>query len=123
METSEFCRLSEEALITLMRDRPARGAGEEPRAQRRAPRWPFPGMVELWLPEENGDEDYSLATCENLSIHGVGVRFDKPIDLGVELPLAVHQPERTFHGWAVVRHCTRMHKDYFIGMEFLFDRS
>jgi hypothetical protein len=123
METSEFCRLSEEALLGLLRRRPAPGAARASRAQRRVPRWPFPGMVELWLPQEHGGEDYSLATCENLSIHGVAVRFGEPIDPGVELPLAIHQPERTFHGWAVVRHCTRMRKDYFIGMEFLFDRS
>ena len=123
METTEFCPLSKEALIRLLEDRPAVGANLMPQPRRRVPRWPFPAMVELWLPSEDGSEVYSLGTCENLSVQGAGIRFDEPVQPGVELSIAIHRPEKTFHGRAVVRHCTRMHMDYYIGVEFLFDKS
>jgi hypothetical protein len=59
----------------------------------------------------------------NLSLGGVGLRCDEPLSPGLELAIAVHEPEVSLHGRAVVRHCTGMRGDYLIGVEFLYDRA
>ena len=87
------------------------------------PRWPFPGTVELWIPEGDGTERYELATSLNLSLVGVGIRCDESLESGVELAIAIHEPEVSFHGRAVVRHCTEMESDFLVGLEFLFSDS
>lgn len=81
-------------------------------------RWPFPGTVELWIPEADGTERYALATSLNLSLQGVGIRTDEPLPVGTKMAIALHEPEVSFHGHAVVRHCTPIEDDYLMGMQF-----
>ena len=79
-------------------------------------------MVELWLPGEDGTERYVLATSLNLSEHGVGLYCDEEVDRGWQIAIAIHEPEVSFHGRAVVRHCTETPDGRFLaGLEFLFD--
>lgn len=123
MTVSEFQPLTRATIGRLLRGRALPGPGAGLHRRRRMPRWPFSGQVEMWLPEQGGGESLLLATCENLSAGGVGVRCDEPLEPGTELPIAVHQPEASFHGRAVVRHCTRMGDACYIGLEFRFRRK
>ena len=121
MDVTEIAPLTRRAMAELFARR--LGSKREPGRgrQRKHPRWPFAGPVELWLEENPGVTRHVLATCENLSLEGVGIRCDERLEPGSELELAVHQPEQSFHGWAVVRHCTRFEQDYYCGLEFMFD--
>jgi len=85
------------------------------------PRWPFPGTVELWIPQADGTELYTLATSMNLSLQGIGIRCEEPLAPGLELGIAVHEPEVSFHGHAIVRHCTEIQDDYLVGLQFIFE--
>jgi len=119
MEAAEIVPLSEAVLVEMLRAREQselRGGIEK----RRWPRWPFQGTVELWFGNPDACDDYALATCENLSVGGVGIRFEQHIEPGTELAIAVHQPEKSLHGRAVVCHCTQLQSDYYIGLEFVF---
>lgn len=121
MEVSEICPLTREAVRDLLRSRMQASADLHGLERRLAARWPFPGAVELWLPDEAGIEHYCLATCLDLSLKGVGVRCDEPLERGSQIGLAVHQPEVSFHGRATVRHCTQSNQgDYIVGLEFQF---
>ena len=120
METTEIVPLSVQALEGMLRDREEAESLEGRTDQRKAPRWPFQGTVELWMGDPDTCDDYALATCENLSVSGVGIRFDDAIAPQTELTIAVHQPEMSLHGQARVRHCTKLMDDYYIGLEFLF---
>lgn len=117
---TEIRPLSREALEGFLHDRESAAPDDHLGAQRRAPRWPFSWPVELWVPDGTGREEYSLATCRNLSMGGVGVSSDDPIATGQEIPIAIHQPEISFHGRAVVRHCRKTSAGYYVGLEFLF---
>lgn len=124
METVDIFPLSEQTIAELL----ARRGGDEPDVaddcQRRAPRWPFPGTVELWVPDESGCERYELATSLNLSHHGIGIRFEEALKPGRELNIAIHEPEASFHGRAEVRHCTELSDGtYYIGLQFRFDAT
>ena len=121
METAEICKLTQAAVARLLEDRA--GLKLSSREKRRTPRWPFPGTVELWIPDEDGTERYTLATSLDLSINGAGIRADEPLEPGLELPVAFHEPEVSFHGRAIVRHCTRVEEDYVIGLQFVFDKT
>jgi hypothetical protein len=125
MKTSEIIPLQREALEELLLGRHSQGVDNEAAKRRRAPRWPFEGTVELWLTDETAEsttvgDTCLLGECVNLSCAGMGIRIDEPLEPGVELPIAIHQPERSFHGRAVVRHCNAMEHDFFCGMEFIF---
>lgn len=127
METTEICRLTKNAVSALLAERarnePAdRRSHKRETPQRRAPRWPFPGTVELWIPDDAGRQWHALATSVNLSDTGIGVRADQQLRPGTELEIAIHEPEVSFHGRAVVRHCSEVNDDeYLLGMQFLFD--
>ncbi|RME36937.1 MAG: PilZ domain-containing protein [Planctomycetota bacterium] len=121
MTTSEIQALTRAAIARLLDDRTRQGQRGSVRDRRTAPRWPFPGTVELWVPDEHGIEHYVLATSLNLSLTGAGIRADEPVPEGVELAVAFHEPEVSFHGRAVVRHCTRIENSYLIGLQFVFD--
>lgn len=123
METTEICPLTREAVTKLFADRHAQADEKVERQRRKAPRWPFPGTAELWVPGEGDIEHYTLATSLNLSLDGAGIRCDEPLPLNLELAVAFHEPEVSFHGRAVVRHCTRMGDEYLIGLQFLFDAA
>lgn len=121
MEVTEICPLSEEAVANLLAGRNVRQPDTKGKARRKVARWPFPGTVELWIPDEGGQERYVLATSLDLSLGGVGIRCDEPLSPGLELALAVHEPEISFHGRCVVRHCTDMEGEYLIGLQFSYE--
>jgi len=123
MEATEICPLSEEAIAELLEGRNARQPDTKGKARRKVKRWPFPGTVELWIPDQGGLERYALATSLNLALGGVGIRLDESLPEGMELALAVHEPEISFHGRAVVRHCTDMGDDCLIGLQFIYDKT
>ncbi|MBI4717299.1 MAG: PilZ domain-containing protein [Planctomycetes bacterium] len=123
METTEICPLTLEAVTDLLVGRDIHVPAAHERCRRRATRWPFPGPVELWIPESNGTEHYALATCLNLSLDGLGMLCDEQLPVGMELAIAIHQPEVSFHGRAVVRHATVHDDGYFIGLQFRFDEA
>ncbi len=122
MDTSEFCALTEKAVERLLAMRAATTGQSAENGRRKTPRWPFPGTVELWIPDENGVECHTLATSLNLSAHGVGIKTEDPLEVDLELAIAIHEPEVSFHGRAVVRHCTLIDNEtgYYVGMQFKF---
>ncbi|MBU0716761.1 MAG: PilZ domain-containing protein [Planctomycetes bacterium] len=123
MDATEICPLTEEAIARLLTGRNIDATEPSTNGRRQSARWPFPGPVELWVPDEAGIDQHEMGTCLNLSLHGLGMLYDDPLDVGQELAIAVHQPEASFHGRAVVRHCTRNEAGYYIGMQFLFDET
>ncbi len=121
METAEIQPLTRKSVAQLLLGREGSSATNDANCRRRNLRWPFPGTVELWVPETDGEDRYILATCVNLSLDGVGILCDEEFPPGFELAIAIHQPEVSFHGRAVVRHATRNDSGYFIGVQFCFD--
>lgn len=123
MDAVEICPLTKRTIAKLIAVRHARAGGANVNGRRKAPRWPFPGTVELWIADEGGQEQLTLATSINLSLNGVGICIGEPLDLGLELPIAMHEPEASFHGRALVRHCTALDEGYYVGLKFLFDKE
>ena len=124
MDTAEICALTEQAVGELLSNRQSWASRADANGRRRALRWPFPGTVELWVPDENGGERYALATSINLSVEGIGVRADEELGPGLQLAIAIHEPEMSFHGRAVVRHCAETDTgSYIIGLQFLYDKN
>lgn len=121
MKVSEICPLTEDAVAKLLASRKLPAPDVKTDGRRKAPRWPFPGAAELWIPEGGGLARHALATSLNLSLYGVGIRCDEPLSPGLELAIAIHEPEVSLHGRAVVRHCSEIENEYLIGLEFLFD--
>ena len=121
MDANEIVPLTREALRNLLASRLPTGPATEELARRCLPRWPFPGAVELWVADPGGTDRHIIATLHDLSEGGVGVRCDVTVDPGTTVPIAVHQPEISFHGQATVRHCTPRGRGYLIGLEFRFD--
>ena len=123
MEVTEICPLTEDAVAKLLADREAEAPNSSAGERRKVARWPFPGTAELWIPQENDIDRYVLATSLNLSLHGVGIRCEEPLAPGLELDIAIHEPEMSFHGRAVARHCTEIEDEYLIGLQFLFSST
>lgn len=123
MKITEICALSREAIETLLAGRRTVAPDNHQRGRRRAPRWPFPGTVELWIPEVAGGERYALATSLDLSLDGVGICAEEPLPEGMDLAIAIHEPEVSFHGRARVAHCTGVENEFLIGLHFLFEKG
>lgn len=121
MDADEIFPLSREAIRTLLENRRAADAEPGDLRRRRLPRWPFPGAVEMWVPTPEGREEHILGTLHDLSEGGVGLRSDVMLEPGQTLAVAIHQPEASFHGKAIVRHATKRASGYYIGMEFQFE--
>ncbi len=121
MEALDICRLSEESVAGLLASRQVHRPSERGTGRRKVLRWPFPGTVELWIPEADGPDRYTLATSLNLSLEGVGIRCDEELAPGLEMDIAIHEPEVSFHGRAMVRHCSEIETEYLVGLQFLFD--
>ena len=117
MKSTEFCPLSENNVAEVLASRNVKPSAVGDR--RKSARWPFPGTAELWVPRDDGTEDYVLATSLDLSSDGVGIRCETPLEPGLELAVALHEPEKTFHGRARVRHCTEIDDEYLIGIQFI----
>lgn len=121
MTDQEFIRLDREA-IELLIDRHGRQLtrkGTDQPKRRRIQRWPFPGTVQLWFEDLSGEENQIIGTCHNLNENGIGLYCERSFEVGREIPIAIHQPEATYHGNGVVRHCTQSGPEYFIGLEFV----
>lgn len=121
-EASEFCAVTVQAIDQLLARRAAASTTTGAAGRRRAIRWPFPGTVELWLPDGRGGERYALGTSINLSHDGIGIHAEEEVKAGTRVQIAIHEPEVTFHGRATVRHCTDFEDgSYILGLQFLFD--
>ena len=120
MDADEIVPLTAGAVRRLLELQQAPVEESEDLDKRAAARWPFPGAVEIWVPDEGGIERHVLGACHNLTDRGVGVRCDEPIETGATLPIAIHQPELSLHGQAMVRHCTMRGQGYLVGFEFVF---
>lgn len=124
MDIAEICALTEESVGELLAKRQSWASRADAGGRRRAMRWPFPGTVELWIPDENAGERYALATSINLSIDGIGICANEELHPGLQLAVAIHEPEMSFHGRALVRHCTETDTgSYFLGLQFLYDKN
>ncbi len=87
--------------------------------RRKYPRWPFHGAVELW-PEGSQGRHAVHGTCLNISETGVGLGTDEHVDPGQIMEIALHLPEMSLCGRAVVRYCAEVRRQFMVGMEFLF---
>lgn len=122
MEATEFCALGSDSIARLLAGRQKNLRPTTWHGRRNAPRWPFPSTVELWVPDSSGEDRYCLATSINLSTTGIGLKLDEPIEAGTEVAIAVHEPEVSFHGRAVVRHCSETDHGFCIaGLQFIFE--
>ena len=117
--------LTEDAIKRVLAGRAIDAAESTESGRRRATRWPFPGTVELWVPDEHGIEQHMLATSLNLSMQGVGVRTEDPLPVNLDVAIAIHEPEVSFHGRAIVRHCTEIDPEtgFYVGMQFKFPKA
>lgn len=120
LEMLEIQPLTRASVASFLDGRELFTPDEHAHARRRVPRWPFPGTVELWIPEGDG-ERYELASCVNLSVDGLGMLCDEKLPYGMRLGIAFHQPEISFHGHAVVKHIARQNGAYYTGVQFLYE--
>jgi len=124
MNTAEICALTEQSVGELLSKRQSWASRADASGRRRTMRWPFPGTVELWIPDEDGGEHYDLATSINLSMDGIGIRANEELRPGLQLAIAIHEPEMSFHGQAVVRHCIEIDNGSFIlGLQFVYNKN
>ena len=121
MDSVEVCSLTQASLAKLLTGRREHQSDAGAGGRRKASRWPFPGTVQLWIPDESGLTEHTLATSLNLSEQGVGLLIDDELPIDLELTIALHEPEASLQGRAVVRHCTRIDEGYYMGLQFVFD--
>lgn len=122
MEAEQITKITPASVQAMLDDRATAAHSKLVPGNRKNERWPFAGTVEVWLPDECYGERHVLATLHNLSSNGLAMRSRRPIPTSTRLSLAVHQPERSCYGDAVVRHCTRAAVGYLIGVEFDFSQ-
>lgn len=120
MDAERIVKVSPEVIRTLLESQSRRAQAKHPPGKRATERWPFPGTVEVWLPDECYGERHVLATLHNLSLGGLAMRTRRPIASETRLSLALHQPELSCYGHGIVRHCTRAPIGYLVGVEFVF---
>jgi hypothetical protein len=120
MDAEEIVRLTPGAIQELVDSHKIKATPKVLPGQRREERWPFPGTVEVWLPDGSYGDRHVLATLHNLSRHGLAMRARRPIPVDTKISLAIHEPELSCYGHGVVRHCTQVRVGYLIGVEFLF---
>lgn len=120
MDAENIVKLTPESINELLETHAIAVQEKQPPGQRREQRWPFPGTVEVWLPEGCYGDRHLLATLHNLSTHGLAMRTRRPLSGDTRISLAVHQPDLSCYGHAIVRHCTRAHVGYLVGVEFIF---
>lgn len=121
MDAERIVKLTPEAVRELLEGRRIESQAKKPPGKRTEERWPFPGTVEVWLPDECYGERHILATLHNLSAHGLAMRTRRPIPSATRVSLALHQPELSCYGHGIVRHCTRAAVGYLVGIEFHFE--
>ena len=124
METVDIHPLTRRAVKRFLGERSTVGHFTHENCQRQATRWPFPGTVELWIPVTASGERYALASSINLSVEGMAIKHDEPLEPGTQVGIAFHEPEASFHGKATVRHCTEVADGvFFVGMKFCFGKD
>ncbi len=120
MDAERIVKLTPESVRELIDSRRVNVVAKQPPGKRKEERWPFPGTVEVWLPDECYGERHVLATLHNLSPNGLAMRSRHPVPVNSRVSLAIHEPELSAYGEAIVRHCTRAHVGYLVGLEFTF---
>lgn len=120
MDAEKIVKLSPTVLSELLEKRQVSTISKVGKQLRREERWPFPGTVEVWLPDECYGEKHLLATLHNLSVGGLAMRTRRPVPTDTTISLAIHQPEMSCYGDAIVRHCTRAPVGYLVGVEFVY---
>jgi hypothetical protein len=120
MDAERIVKLTPESVRELVDSRQVHAVSKTPPGLRREERWPFPGTVEVWLPDDCYGERHVLATLHNLSPSGLAMRSRHPVPVSSRVSLAIHEPELSCYGRAIVRHCTQAHTGYLIGVEFAF---
>lgn len=123
MDAEKILKLSPAVLGDLLALRQVSMMNKIPSQQRREERWPFPGTVEVWLPDHCYGDRHLLATLHNLSLSGLAMRTRRVVPTDTRISLAIHQPEMSCYGDALVRHCTRAPVGYLVGVEFLFNNG
>jgi hypothetical protein len=118
MLTEEFIPITADNVLEFLHQRYGQDCERVHGERRHQPRWPFPGTVELWIPNDQGDEDYVLAHALNVSTLGIGIMSDEQIAPNTQVSLAIHQPEATLFGRATVRHVTDTVDGAVIGLRF-----
>ncbi|MEW6199413.1 MAG: PilZ domain-containing protein [Planctomycetota bacterium] len=121
MDAEKIVKMTPESINAMVESQQVQAVAKQPPGRRRESRWPFPGTVELWLPQECYGERHVLATLHNLSHHGLAMRTRRPIPKDTRVSLAIHLPELSCYGYGVIRHCTRAHVGYLVGVEFVFE--
>ena len=121
MDAEKIVKLTPEAIRELLDSHRVDAEPKHSSGKRRDERWPFPGTVEVWLPDECYGERHILATLHNLSANGLAMRTRRPIPSETRISLALHQPALSCYGHAIVRHCTRATVGYLVGVEFYYD--
>ncbi len=120
-DTSEVTLLTEESLGALLAERRGLCVTKSKQCRREVVRWPFPGTVQLWLSDDQDGEKLILARSLNLSVKGLAIRCEEPLEPGTTVTVAVHEPEVSFQGEAVVKHCTQNDDGiYCVGLAFVF---
>jgi hypothetical protein len=123
MRTDEFIKISQPAIRQLLNERFGHPHSESCDGRRAQQRWPFPGTIELWLPDPSAagdDESHVLGRVLNLSAGGIGALLDEPVGVDQTLTAAIHQPEATLYGDVIVRHCAPTEHGFHVGMQFVF---
>ena len=121
MDADEIIPLNADTVQMLLESRQAQRRASGEKGRRVIERWPFPGTTQLWVYDSKHGERMVIGTCRDVSAAGVGIRLDEPLLAGTTVSIAVHQPEASYHGKAVVRHCTARKKGFFAGLQFRFD--
>jgi hypothetical protein len=120
MDAERIVKLMPAAIEEMLAWQQVKAQPKQPPGKRRAERWPFPGTVEVWLPDGSYGEQHVLATLHNLSPIGLAMRTRRPIATDTRISLAIHLPVMSAYGHAVVRHCTRANAGYLVGVEFSY---
>lgn len=121
MDAERIVKISPATIQELLDSHQVRAHAKQAGGLRREERWPFPGTVEVWLPDQCYGDRHVLATLHNLSPHGLAMRARRPMEKDLKIALALHQPELSCYGNGVIRHCTRAAAGYLIGVEFIFE--
>ena len=121
MDAERIVKLTPEAIHELMGAQNVKAESKQAVERRQEERWPFPGTVEVWLPDDCYGERHVLATLHNLSSTGLAMRTRRPIPTDTRISLALHEPALSCYGNAIVRHCTRATVGYLVGVEFFYE--
>ena len=121
MKLDEIQPLTPDRVADLVQARCGGNVKAATSCKRRKTRWPCRGNVELWLPRPGGPAEHVIGYLRELSEAGAGIRTKNEIEPGQVLSIAIHQPEASLYGKAIVRHCTHRPDGCHVGVEFEYD--